>query len=117
MFTAHAPRSWAEPGPLIADPWVSLALLNASVLTLTPLFICLGWASMVFESVAGPQPRADLIALGLKRMPSSRSALRRAYRAAARAAHPDAPGGSKETFLAVAGAFERLTRQLDLGPT
>ena len=31
----------------------------------------------------------------------------RAYRAAARTAHPDAPGGSEAAFLAVAGAFER----------
>jgi hypothetical protein len=117
MLTAHAPRSRAEPGPLMADPWISLALLNASILALTPLFVCVGWASMVFGSVAGPQPRADLLALGLDRMPSSWDALRKAYRAAARATHPDAAGGSKEAFQAVVGAFERLKRQLDLGPT
>ena len=36
----------------------------------------------------------------------------RAYRAAARTAHPDAPGGSEAAFLAVAGAFERLSDKL-----
>jgi len=51
----------------------------------------------------------DLTVLGPDRMPPSRDELRRAYRLAARAAHPDGHGGSQEAFLAVAGAFERLS--------
>jgi curved DNA-binding protein CbpA len=45
-------------------------------------------------------------------MPPSLDGLRKAYRSAARTAHPDAPGGSREAFLAVAGAFERLSEKL-----
>ena len=60
-----------------------------------------------------PRPHPDLLALGLDRMPPFWDGLRRAYRAAARMAHPDAAGGSQEAFLAVAGAFERLARSLD----
>ncbi len=97
----------------MADPWMSLALLNASVLTLVPMSLGLGWANAVVAGVAGPPlPHPDLLALGLDRTPSSREELRRAYRAAARAADPDAPGGSQEAFLAVAGAFERLSNKL-----
>jgi hypothetical protein len=97
---------------VIGDHWMPLAHLNATLLTLGPMSFGLGWASMVFGSVAGPRSHPDLLALGLDRMPSSRSELRRAYRSAARNAHPDVHGGSQEAFLAVAGAFERLSGRL-----
>ena len=97
----------------MADHWLPLAFLNASLLTLAPMSFGLGWASMVFGSAAGPRrPHPDLLALGLDRMPSSWDDLRRAYRSAARKAHPDADGGSAEGFLAVAAAFERLSEKL-----
>src|SRR5215218_5924568 len=94
----------------MAAPWTPLALLHASVLTLVPMSLGLGRANLAVAGVAGrPRPHPDLLALGLDRMPSSWDGLRRAYRAAARAAHPDAPGGSEAAFLAIAGAFERLS--------
>ncbi len=96
----------------MAEHWMPLALLHASLLTLAPMSFGLGWASMVFGSAAGPRPHPDLLALGLDRMPSSWDDLRRAYRAAARTAHPDVHGGSEAAFLAVAGAFERLSGRL-----
>jgi hypothetical protein len=96
----------------MADHWIALALLNASLLTLAPMSFGLGWASMAFGSAAGPRSHPDLIALDLKRMPSTRHELRRAYRSAARKAHPDVHGGSEAAFLAVAGAFERLSGRL-----
>ena len=96
----------------MADPWMPLALLHASLLTLAPMSFGLRWASMVFGSAAGPRPHPDLLALGLDRMPSSWDDLRRAYRSAARKAHPDVHGGSEAAFLAVAGAFERLSGRL-----
>ena len=92
----------------MADPWTPLALLHASVFTLVPMSLGLGWANAVVAGMAGrPRPHPDLLALGLDRMLASWDGLRRAYRAAARSAHPDAPGGSEAAFLAVAGAFER----------
>ena len=97
----------------MAAPWMPLALLHASLLTLAPMSFGLGWASVVFGSAAGPRrPHPDLLALGLDRMPNSWDDLRRAYRSAARTAHPDVPGGSEAAFLAVAGAFERLSGRL-----
>jgi curved DNA-binding protein CbpA len=45
-------------------------------------------------------------------MPSSKHELLRAYRAAAKAAHPDG-GGTADAFRAVSEAFERLARVLD----
>ena len=51
----------------------------------------------------------DLTVLGLDRMPPSQDELRRAYRLAVRAAHPNVHGGSRKAFLAVAGTFERLS--------
>ena len=98
--------------PLIAHLWIPLALLNASLLTLAPISFGLGWASAVFGSAAGPRSHPDLLALGLDRMPSSWDDLRRAYRSAARKAHPDVHGGSEAAFLAVAGAFERLSERI-----
>ncbi len=71
------------------------------------------WAAAVVAGVAGPpRPHPDLLALGLDRMPSFWDELRRAYRSAARKAHPDTPGGSEEAFLAVSGAFGRLSDAL-----
>ena len=96
----------------MADHWIALALMNASLLTLAPMSFGLGWASAVFGGAAGPRPHPDLLALGLDRMPSSWDDLRRAYRSAARKAHPDAHGGSEAAFLAVAGAFERLSERI-----
>ncbi len=96
----------------MADHWLPLAFLNASLLTLAPMSFGLGWASVVFGSAAGPRPHPDLLALGLDRMPSSWDDLRRAYRSAARKAHPDVHGGTAEAFLAVSAAFERLSERL-----
>jgi hypothetical protein len=99
--------------PLMAEHWIPLALLNASFLTLAPMSLGLGWANLLVAGAAGPpRPHPDLLALGLDRMPPSWDGLRKAYRAAARVAHPDAPGGSQEAFLAVAEAFERLSKKL-----
>ena len=61
--------------------------------------------------VASPRCHPDLIVLGLDRMPPSKDELRRAYRSAAKATHPDTQGGSREAFLAVAAAFGRLGRR------
>ncbi len=97
----------------MAPPWMLLAFLNASVLTLVPMSLGLGWANIVVAGVAGrPPPHPDLLALGLDRIPSSWDGLRRAYRAAAKAAHPDT-GGSADAFRAVSEALERLARRLD----
>ena len=96
----------------MADHRIALALLNASLLTLAPMSFGFRWASVVFGGAAGPRPRPDLLVLGLDRMPSSWGDLRRAYRSAARKAHPDVDGGSEAAFLAVAGAFERLSGRL-----
>jgi len=97
----------------MADPWMPLALLHASVVTLVPMSFGLGWANIVAAGVDGrPRPHPDLLALDLERMPSSRHELRRAYRAAAKAADPDT-GGSADAFRAVSETFERLARRLD----
>ncbi len=96
----------------MADHWIPWALLNASLLTLAPMSFGLGLANMVFGSPAGPRPHPDLLVLGLDRMPSSWDDLRRAYRSAARKAHPDVHGGTAEAFLAVSAAFERLSERL-----
>ena len=97
----------------MTDPWMLLALLNASLLTLVPMSFGLGWANLAVAGAAGPPPpHPDLLTLGLDRMPPSWDGLRTAYRSAARTTHPDASGGSKEAFLAVAAAFERLSEKL-----
>jgi hypothetical protein len=98
--------------PSMTDPWMPLALLNASVLTLVPMSLGLGWVNLAVSAATGPRPHPDLLTLGLDRLPPSWDDLRTAYRSAARATHPDASGGSKEAFLAVAGAFERLSEKL-----
>lgn len=57
---------------------------------------------------------ADLALLGLQTLPKdhadARKALYRAYRLASRTAHPDAPGGSHEAFLALKEAYDRLLK-------
>ena len=53
------------PSMAMAAPWTPLALLHASVLTLAPMSLGLGWANMVVAGVAGPPPpHPDMLALG-----------------------------------------------------
>jgi hypothetical protein len=52
----------------------------------------------------------DLTTLGLDRMPSSGTDLRRAYHHAAKTVHPDV-GGSADAFRAVSEAFGRLAHR------
>ena len=96
----------------MADHRTPLALLNASFLTLAPMSFGLGWARMVLGCAAEPRSHPDLLALGLDRIPSSWDDLRRAYRSAARKTPPDVHGGSEAAFLAVTGAFDRLSERL-----
>jgi hypothetical protein len=99
--------------PSMTDAWMLLALLNASLLTLVRMSLGLGWADLAVAGATGPPPpHPDLLTLGLDRMPPSWDDLRTAYRSAARKAHPDVHGGTAEAFLAVAGAFERLSNRL-----
>jgi hypothetical protein len=102
----------------MVEVWIALALLNADLLALASRRI--GWA-WPWLSYAAPTTRCaaverqrqpDLLTLALERMPSSKHELRRAYRTAAKAAHPDG-GGSADAFRAVSEAFERLARRLD----
>jgi hypothetical protein len=47
----------------MADAWAPLALMNASVLTLVPMSLGLGWANLLVAGVAGPvPPHPDLLA-------------------------------------------------------
>ena len=72
----------------MTDPWMPLALMNASVLTLVPMSLGLGWANLLVAGLAGPPPpHPDLLALGRDRIPPSWDGLRRAYRAAGRMLH------------------------------
>ena len=101
----------------MVEVWITLALLNADLLALASRRVGWGWpwpycAAPAARWPAERQRQPDLLALGLARMPSSKHELRRAYRAAAKAAHPDG-GGSADAFRAVSEAFERLTRGLD----
>jgi len=57
---------------------------------------------------AAPKVDADLVLLGLTALPDSLKALTHAYRMASRKAHPDAPTGSHEAFLALTQAYDRL---------
>lgn len=57
---------------------------------------------------AAAQPSADLVALGLRSMPT-RDELRSAWHAAARRHHPDA-GGRAEDFTRARAAYERLQK-------
>ena len=92
--------------------WFTLARLNADLLALALRSVRLGWIGGAGPSIEEPQRHPDLIALGLDRMPSSWDDLRKAYRSAARTAHPDVHGGSQQAFLAVSGAFERLSEKV-----
>ena len=101
----------------MVEVWITLALLNADLLVLASRRV--GWAWPWLNHAvprarwaAERQRQPDLNALALERMPSSNHELRRAYRAAAKAAHPDS-GGSVDAFRAVSEAFERLARGLD----
>src|SRR4051812_28924747 len=98
----------------MVDAWITLSRLNADLFALGARSLDFGcmllaagtaWATWAPESA-----KADLMALGLDRMPSTGEELRRAYRQAAKAAHPDV-GGSADTFRAVSEAFERLSER------
>ena len=102
--------------PGMVEVWITLALLNADLLALASRRVGWGWpwpycAAPAARWAAERQRQPDLLALGLERMPASKHELRRAYRAAAKAAHPDG-GGSADAFRAVSEAFERLARGL-----
>jgi DnaJ domain len=98
----------------MVDAWIALSRLNADLLALGARSLDFGWmlltAGAAWATSAPGFPKADLMALGLDRMPSTREELRRAYRHAAKAAHPDA-GGSADAFRAVSEAFERLSER------
>ena len=93
------------------DSCILLAQLQADLLTITARSIGITWVLLVSAAAWSPGAAAlqdrDLMVLGLERMPSSGNELRRAYRRAAKAAHPDA-GGSADAFRAVSEAFRRL---------
>ena len=96
---------------------ITLALLNADLLARASRRVGWPWpwldcAAPTGRFAAERRRQPDLLALALERMPSSKHELRRAYRAAAKAAHPDT-GGSADAFRAVSEAFERLARGLD----
>ena len=99
----------------MVDAWIALSRLNADLLALGAKSLDFGWmllaAGAAWATWAPGSPKADLIALGLDRMPSTREELRRAYRRAAKEAYPDA-GGSTDAFRAVSEAFERLSERL-----
>ncbi len=91
--------------------YLCLARLQADLLTVTARSTGIAWA-LLASAMAWPPgalaPRdADLRALGLQQMPSSRDELCRAYHLAAKSAHPDV-GGSVDAFRAVSEAFQRL---------
>ena len=97
----------------MVEVWIALTLLGADLLDAAARSAGLWWGALPFGSAWTPaeplRRHPDLTVLGLDRMPPSWDELRRAYRLAAKAAHPDVQGGSQEAFLAVAGAFERLS--------
>jgi hypothetical protein len=97
----------------MVEVWITMALLGADLLGTAAKSAGHWWGALPFGTVwtpAGlPRHHPDLIALGLDCMPPSRDELRRAYRSAVKVAHPDVHGGSREAFLAVAAAFERLS--------
>ena len=102
----------------MVEVWITLALLNADLLALASRRVGWGWPWLGYAAPMAPcaaverQRQPDLLTLALERMPSSKHELRRAYRTAAKAAHPDG-GGSADAFRAVSEAFERLARRLD----
>jgi hypothetical protein len=100
----------------VLEVWIALVLLGADLLGAAAKAAGHWWGASPVGSASTPtglpSRDPDLTVLGLDRMPPSRDELRRAYRAAAKAAHPDA-GGSAEAFRAVSEAFEKLARRLD----
>jgi hypothetical protein len=98
----------------MVDAWIALSRLNADLLAFGARLLDFGWmllaAGAAWATCAPEFPKADLMALGLDSMPSTRDELRRAYRHAAKVAHPDA-GGSVDAFRAVSEAFERLSER------
>jgi hypothetical protein len=97
----------------VVEVWITLTLLGADMYAAAARSAGHWWGVSPFGSAlpsAGLSRRhPDLIVLGLDRLPPSWDELRRAYRLAARTAHPDVQGGSQDAFVAVAAAFERLT--------
>ncbi|MGG5819093.1 hypothetical protein [Falsiroseomonas sp. HW251] len=94
----------------VIEVWTTLALLNANLFAqASRAALGLAWAGAARPGGAGQWHDPDLSVLGLGCMPASKQELRRAYRRAARTAHPDTVGGSQEAFLAVVAAFERLS--------
>lgn len=93
------------------DAWIALSRFNADLLAIAARSIDLGCALLAagaaWTSWAPASRSADLLALGLDCIPASRDELRRAYRRAAKTAHPDA-GGSEDAFRVVTEAFGRL---------
>jgi hypothetical protein len=81
--------------------WILLARLNARL-------VVLAWAAVGVTWPREADPH-DLTVLGLDQLPSSARDLQKAYRSAARKTHPDVAGGSREAFLAITAAFERLS--------
>src|SRR5690349_16830562 len=106
--TGTASARWPS---IMTDAWVTLGRLNADLLAIGAESVIFGWALLAagaaWASWAPVQRASDLKVLGLDCIPSSRDELRRAYRRAAKATHPDA-GGSATAFRAVTEAFERL---------
>ena len=102
----------------MVDAWIALGRLNADLLAFGARSLDFGWmllaAGTAWATWAPGSPKADLMALGLDRMPSRGEELRRAYRHAAKAAHPDA-GGSVDAFRAVSEAFGRLSERSGAG--
>ncbi len=103
----------------MVEVWITLTLLNTDLLVLASRRVGWAWpwpwlnhAAPAARCAAERQRQPDLLALALERMPSSKHELRRAYRTAAKAAHPDS-GGSVDAFRAVSEAFERLARGLE----
>jgi hypothetical protein len=99
--------------PCMLDAYVFLTRLNIDLLAATMRSASEAWEVLApvapWPFGAPARASADLTILGLDRTPPSAEDLRRAYRRAAKAAHPDA-GGSADAFRAVAEAFGRLAR-------
>jgi hypothetical protein len=87
---------------------------NAELLAMAARSVNDAWKLLApgasWSRVASAPVNPDLTILGLNRMPSSEADLRRAYRHAAKTAHPDV-GGNADAFRAVSEAFERLAHR------
>jgi hypothetical protein len=94
------------------DTWIALGRLNTVLLALGAKSLDFGWmllaAGTVWMTWAHGPRKSDLRVLGLDCMPPTNEELRRAYRRAAKTAHPDA-GGNVDAFRAVSEAFARLS--------